>query len=119
VSGAEGGGRPSSQHAASASGAAPAQSTRTASGVAGYSPGATRTTAAQIQNAVAVAAVGLLQAGVHEGRLKLNPREACLAAAAVYQIVHGQASMAALMTEAAERVQVRDEYARLIGSPLP
>jgi len=64
----------------------------------------------KVAAAVATAAMQLVNAGVHEGRFQIAPKDAMLAAASVYQMAYDSAAMHALMQRAAKATGVRDAY---------
>ena len=70
--------------------------------------------AGQMRAAISSAALGLVSAGVHEGEMKVSPRQALEAAAAVFQIVHCGVSMRALMATVAREQKVTNAYGDLL-----
>lgn len=69
----------------------------------------------QFRASVAAAAVGLVQAGIYEGKLHVSPQVAVEAAATVLQLIHGKNSMRLITTGIAKRHNIDNAYASIIN----
>lgn len=69
----------------------------------------------QFRASVAAAAVGLVQAGVYEGKMGVSPLAAVEAAAAVLQLVHSRKSMRSITDGIAKRHYIENAYSHLVA----
>jgi len=73
--------------------------------------------AGQIRAGVVTAALGLTQASMFEGEIRLAIADAVRTAAAVYQLVYARNSMSRIMATAARDAGVADAYDEIANRP--